>query len=125
MKDEATLKNTNTHGNPSIPDISTDLLDEDADIFRKLDIPWMPSDAQETTKGKFIDSDRENMQRAIKQYRYQMEYLQETNDGLSLANKRLREYLQEVNEHYQELIAIYKEDLKIKRSIDEQSTELK
>ena len=93
LKDEATLKKTDTNGNPSIPDISTDLLDEDADIFRKLDIPWMPSDAQETTIGKFIDLDRENMQRTIKQYKYQMEYLQETNDGLILANRRLREDL--------------------------------
>ena len=47
-------------------EISIDLLDKDADIFRKLDIPWMPSDAQETTTGKVIDSDGENMQKAIK-----------------------------------------------------------
>ena len=54
-----------------------------------------------------------------------MDYLQETNDGLILANKRLREDLQEVNENYQELIAISKEALKRKRSTDQQSTELK
>ena len=53
-----------------------------------------------------------------------MDYLQETNDCLILANKRLREYLQEVNDHYQELIVGSKEDLKRKRSTDEQSTEL-
>ena len=70
LKDEATARETDTHGNPSIPDVSINLLDEDADIFRKLDIPWMPSDAQETTTGKVIDSDRQNMQRAIKQCRY-------------------------------------------------------
>ena len=88
MKDEATARETDTHGNLNIPDISTDLLDDNADIFRKLDIPWMPSDAQETITGKVIDSNKENMQRAIKQYKYQMDYLQETNDGLILANKR-------------------------------------
>ena len=58
------------------------------------------------------------MQRALKQYKYQMEYLQETNDGLILSNKRLREDLQEVNDHYQELIAVSKEALKRKRTTD-------
>ena len=54
-----------------------------------------------------------------------MDYMQETNDGLILANKRLREDLQEVNEYYQELIAISKEALKRKRSTYLQCTELK
>ena len=54
-----------------------------------------------------------------------MDYLQETSDGLILANKRLREDLQEVNDHYQELITVSKEALKRKRSTDEQSVELK
>ena len=54
-----------------------------------------------------------------------MDYMQETNDGLILANKRLREDLQEVNEHYQELIAVSKEALKRKRSTNVQCTELK
>ena len=54
-----------------------------------------------------------------------MDYLQETNDGLILVNKRLREDLQEVNEHYQELIEVSKEALKRKRNIDVQCTELK
>ena len=85
----------------------------------------MPTNPQGTTTGKVIDSDRENMQKALKQYIYQIDYLQETNDGLILANKRLREYLQEVNEHYQELIAVSKEALKRKRSTDEKYTELK
>ena len=41
-----------------------------------------------------------------------MEYMQETNDGLILANRRLREDLEEVNDHYQELTAVSKEALK-------------
>ena len=44
----------------------------------------MPSDLQETTIGKAIDSNMENLQRTIKQYRHQMDYMQETNDGLIL-----------------------------------------
>ena len=40
-----------------------------------------------------------------------MEYMQETNDGLILANRRLREDLEEVNDHYQELITVSKEAL--------------
>ena len=80
---------------------------------------------QDTTTGNPIDSERENLQRTIKQYRHQMDYLQETNDGLILANKRLREDLQEVNEHYQELIVVSKEAPKRKRTTDLQCTELK
>jgi len=125
LKDEATPKETYTQENPSIPDISTDLLDEDADIFKKLKIPWMPSDAQETIARKPFDSDKENLQRTIKQYRHQMDYMQEVNDGLIMANRRLREDLQEVNEHYQELTAVSKEALKRKRTTDLHCAELK
>ena len=41
------------------------------------------------------------------------------------ANKILREDLEEVNDHYQELIAVSKEALKRKRSTDLQCAELK
>ena len=85
--DETIPKETDTQENPSIPDISTNLLEEDADIFRNLNIPWMPSDVQDTTTGKPFDSDRENLQRNIKQYRHQMDYMQEVNDGLILENR--------------------------------------
>ena len=54
-----------------------------------------------------------------------MEYMQETNNGLILANRRLREDLEEVNDHYQELTAVSKEALKRKRSTDLQCAELK
>ena len=125
LKEESPSVEVASEENPIIIDTSTNLLDEDSDIFKKLDIPCTPSSAQEGITGKVIDIDKENMQRAITQYKYQMDYLQETNDGLILANKRLREDLQEVNEHYQELIVVSKEALKIKRSTDEQCTELK
>ena len=80
---------------------------------------------QDTTTGKAFDSERENLQRTIKQYKHQMDYMHEVNDGLILANRRLREDLQEVNEHYQELTVVSKEALKRKRTTDFQCTELK
>ena len=51
--------------------------------------------------------------------------MQETSDGLIMANKRLREDLEEVNNHYQELIAVSKEASKRKRSTELQFTGLK
>ena len=94
------------------------MLPEDEEIFRKLNIPWLPSELQSTTGSKAFDSEKENLQRAIKQYKHQIDYMQETNDGLITANRRLREDLEEVNNHYQELTAISKEALKRKRSTE-------
>ena len=91
-------------------------MPEDEDIFRKLNIPWLPSELQNEAVGKAFDSEKENVQKTIKQYKHQMEYIEETNDGLILANRRLREDLQEVNDHYQELTAVSKEALKRKRN---------
>ena len=51
--------------------------------------------------------------------------MQETNDGLVMANRRFREDLDEVNSHYQELIAVSKEALKRKRNTESQFTMLK
>ena len=51
--------------------------------------------------------------------------MQEVNDGLMMANRRLREDLQDVNDHFQELTAVSKEALKRKRTTDLQCTELK
>ena len=47
------------------------------------------------------------------------------NDGLILANRRLREDLQEVNEHFQELTTVSKEALKRKRTTDLYCADLK
>ena len=76
-------------------------------------------------EGKCIDSENENLQRSIKQYKYQIEYLHENNEGLVTANIKLREGLEEVNNHYQELITVSKEDLRRKRQTQSQFTELK
>ena len=51
--------------------------------------------------------------------------MHETNDGLVATNRRLREDLEEVNSHYQELIVVSKEALKRKRQTENQFTELK
>ena len=69
---------------------------------------------QRTAGNKALDSKKENLQRTIKQYKHQVEYMQETNDGLVMANIRLREDLDEVNSHHQELISVSKEGLKRK-----------
>ena len=61
---------------------------------------------------------KENLQRIIKQYKYQIEYMHEANDGLVTTNRRLREDLEEVNSHYQELITISREAVKRKRQTE-------
>jgi len=75
------------------------------------------------TEGSF-DSDKENLQKTIKQYKQQMNYMQEINEGLMMANIRLREDLQDVNDHCQELTAVSKEVLKRKGTTDLHCTEL-
>ena len=47
------------------------------------------------------------------------------NDGLVMENKRIREDLEEVNSHYQELIVVSRESLKRKRNTEGQFTMLK
>ena len=60
----------------------------------------------------------------MKQYKHQMSYMQEVNNGLMMANRRLREDLQDVNDHFQELTAVSKEALKRKRATDMHCIEL-
>lgn len=123
--DETTPIETTSQENPIFHGVSSELLQEDEDIFRRLNVPLLPNEMQNTITGKVFDSDMENLQRTIKQYRHQMKCMQETNDALVLANRRLREDLQEVNENYQELITVSKEALKRKRSTDLHYAELK
>ena len=51
--------------------------------------------------------------------------MQETNDGLVMENRRLGEDLEEVNSHYQELVAVSREALKRKRNTEGQFTMMK
>ena len=80
---------------------------------------------QTTAGDKCIGSEKENLQRNIKQYKYQIEYMQETNDRLVTANMKLREDLEELNNHYQELITVSREALKRERKTESQFTVLK
>ena len=100
-------------------------MKEDEEIFKKLKIPWMPEGMHPVSKGRCIDSENQNLQRSVKQYKHQIEYLHETNEGLVTANRRLREDLEEVNSHYQELISVSKEALERKRQTEILFTELK
>ena len=69
-------------------------MEEDEEIFRKIKIPWIPEGMQRVLEGKYMDSENENLKRRIKQYKHQIEYLHESNEGLVTANKRLREDLE-------------------------------
>ena len=62
---------------PRVPVAMIEQLEEDEEIFNKLKIPWMPEGMNPVSKGKCIDSENENLQRSIKQYKYQIEYLHE------------------------------------------------
>ena len=100
LKEEGPLVEVTGEENPSIVETPIDLLIEEAEIFKKLDIPWIPDDEQDPTAGKPFDSDREKLQKSIKKYKQQMNYMQGVNDGLMMANRRLREDLQDVNDHF-------------------------
>ena len=71
-----------------------------------------------------IDSETENLQKTVKQYKYQIDFLSETNDGLIMTNRRLRDDLDDINTHYLELIVFSKEDCKRKRQTQSQFEEL-
>ena len=60
----------------------------------------------------------------MQQYKYQVGFLSETNDGLVMANRRLREDLDDINIEHQQLIVVSKEDLKRKRQTQSQFEEL-
>ena len=57
----------------------------------------------------------------MEQYKYHIGFLSETNDRLVMTNIRLREYLDDINTRYQELIAVSKEELKRKRETQSQA----
>ena len=75
LMDENAPNETDNQENPSVHGVSIELLHEDEDIFRKLNIPWLSSEIQNTAGGKSFDSDKENLQKTIKQYKHQTEYM--------------------------------------------------
>ena len=50
-------------------------MEEDEEIYKKLKIPWTPDGMQTIAGDKCIDSEKENLQRIVKQYKYQIEYM--------------------------------------------------
>ena len=64
-----------------------------------------------------MDSEVENLKKTLQQHKSQFFFLNETNDRLVMTNRRLKEDLEDINTHYQELIAVSKEALKKKREI--------
>ena len=64
-----------------------------------------------------IDSEIENLKKTLEQHKSQICFLNETNDRMVMTNIILREDLDDMNTHYQELIVVSKEALKRKREI--------
>ena len=52
------------------PETPTELLPEDEEIYKRLNIPWIPNEMQTTAGNKAFDSEKENLQRSVKQYKY-------------------------------------------------------
>ena len=90
--------------------------EEDDDlIFRKMNIPWLSDKTSTAKEGLYIDFEIENLQKTVKQCKYQISFLSETNEGLVMTNRRLRKDLNDINTHYQELIYVSKEALRINK----------
>ena len=64
--------------------------EDDEENFKKLKIPWISEGMSSFSEGKCIDFENENLRKSVKQYNYQIEFLHETNEGLVVANRRLR-----------------------------------
>ena len=71
-----------------------------------------------------MDSEVENLRKSLQQHKSQIHFLNESNDRLMTTNKRLREDLEDINAHYQELIVVSKEALKRKRKMENQAENL-
>ena len=77
-----------------------------------MNIPWLSDKTSTAKEGLCIDSEIENLQKTVKQCKYQISFLNETNEGLVMTNRRLRDNFDDINTHYQELITISKESLR-------------
>ena len=86
-------------------------------IFKKFDIPWLSNQGSTLQGEGHIDSEIENLKKTLEQHKSQICFLNDSNDILVMTNIRLREDLDNINTHYQELIVVSKEALKRKREI--------
>ena len=64
--------------------------EDDEEIFKKLNVPWLSEGTSSFQEGKCIDSENENIQKSVKQYKYQTDFVHETNKRLVMENKILR-----------------------------------
>ena len=71
-----------------------------------------------------MDSEVENIRKTLQQNKSKICFINETNGRMEMTNKRLREDLEDINAHYQELIAVSKQELKRKREIQNQVEDL-
>ena len=71
-----------------------------------------------------MDSEVENLRKALQQHKSQIHFLNESNDRIMTTNNILREDLEDISIHYQELIAVSKEALKRKRKMENQAEDL-
>ena len=86
--------------------------------------PWL-SNQDSTFPGEVhMDSEVENLMKTMQNHISKICFLNETNDKLVMTNRILREDLEDINAHYQELIAVSKETLKRKREIQNQAEDL-
>ena len=80
-----------------------------------MNIPLLSDKTSTTKEGLCIDSEIKNMQKTVKECKYQISFLNETNEGLYMPNRRLREDVDDINTNYQELITVSKESLRRKK----------
>ena len=108
---------TESFRSPEVPVEEEAVKNEEDDdlIFRKMNIPWLSDKTSTLQEEMCIDSETKNLQKTVKQYKYQIDFLSETNEGLVMTNWKLREDLNEIHTHYQDLIIVSKESLKRNR----------
>ena len=61
MVDENVLGENETKENLIFHETPTELLPEDEEIYRRLNIPWLPNEMQSTAGNKAFDSEKENL----------------------------------------------------------------
>ena len=78
-------KDSGIKGNRSqkVPVAVADQDEEDDDsVFRKINIPWLSDESLIAKEGLLVDSEVENLQKIVKQYKYQIGFLSETKECL-------------------------------------------
>ena len=73
---------------PDIP-VVTEVFkheEDDEEIFKRLNVPSLSEGTSSFQEGKCIDSENENLRKSVKQYKYQTNFLHETNEGLLMEN---------------------------------------